>query len=187
MDQQLIVVDATDKVVGYASRAECHWAQGLLHRAIALVLVNGEGQILLQQRRNHLWDGFWDITGATHPLHRGERDESYEEAAERCLLNEWGVHVEVDPAFSFTYFATHGDECENEFCCLLVGRYDGPISHVPDHAYGARWLALQDLAAELFHKPDTFTPWGRVVVERLLADPMALTGVTIAGVTATGG
>lgn len=176
MDQRLVVVDANDQVVGYASRAECHLETGKLHRAIALVLVNGEGQILLQQRRNHLWDGFWDVTGATHPLHLGERDESYLEAAERCLLNEWALQAELESAFSFTYFATHGRECENELCYLLVGRYDGPISHVPDHAYGARWLSLADLAAELVQKPDTFTPWGRVIIERLLDQPVALVG-----------
>jgi isopentenyl-diphosphate Delta-isomerase len=174
MDQQLIIVDAADNVLGYASRTDSHWAQGRLHRAIALVLLNARGEILLQQRRNHLWDGYWDITGATHPLHQGERDESYVEAAERCLANEWGIRAEIEPAFSFIYFATHGDECENELCCLLLGRYDGPISHAPDHAYGARWLALSDLAAELSQRPDTFTPWGRVIVERLLASPAIL-------------
>jgi isopentenyl-diphosphate delta-isomerase len=176
MDQRLIVVDESDTILGYASRTECHWDSGRLHRAIALVLVNDKGQVLLQQRRSHLWDGFWDITGATHPLHLGERDESYVEAAERCLLSEWGLEVEVEPAFSFTYFATHGHECEHELCCLLVGRYDGPISHVPEHAYGARWLALPDLAAELGQRPDAFTPWGRVIIERLLVSPVALVG-----------
>jgi len=170
MDQQLIVVDAADNFIGYASRAESHRAHGRLHRAIALVLLNGRGEILLQQRRNHLWDGFWDITGATHPLHLGERDESYLEAAARCLMSEWGIETELEPAFSFVYFATHGDECENELCCLLVGRYDDPISHAPEHAYGARWLALRDLGAELALRPENFTPWARVVVERLLAD-----------------
>jgi isopentenyl-diphosphate Delta-isomerase len=173
-DQQLMVVDAADNLVGYASRAESHRGQGLLHRAIALALVNGKGEILLQRRRNRLWDGFWDVTGATHPLHHGERDESYLEAAQRCLLTEWGAQVEVEPAFSFTYFAQHGEECEHELCCLLVGRYDGPIRHLPDHAYGARWLALADLAAELDREPDTFTPWCRVIVERLLARPTPL-------------
>ncbi len=175
-DQQLIVVDAGDNFLGYASRAESHWAEGRLHRAIALVLVNARGEILLQQRRNHLWDGFWDITGATHPLHLPDRDESYVEAAERCLSAEWGIQAEVAPAFFFTYFAAHGDECENELCCLLVGRHDGPISHVPDHAYGARWISIPDLAAELLQKPDAFTPWARVVVERLLASPTTLLG-----------
>lgn len=176
-DQQLIVVDAADNLIGYASRAESHWAEGRLHRAIALALLNSRGEILLQQRRSHLWDGFWDVTGATHPLHLDERDESYLEAAERCLMSEWGVQAELAPVFTFTYFATHGDECENELCCLLVGRYDSPIRHVPDHAYGARWLALPDLAAELRQKPDGFTPWARVIIERLLASPITLAGL----------
>jgi isopentenyl-diphosphate delta-isomerase type 1 len=174
--QQLIVVDAADSFLGYASRADCHWAQGLLHRAIALLIVNDRSEVLLQKRRNHLWDGYWDITGATHPLHLPERDESYEEAAERCLLAEWGIHAELRPAFAFTYFATHGEECENELCCLLVGRYDGPIAHVPDHAYGSRWVSLADLAAEVRSAPESFTPWALVVVERLLERPAVLGG-----------
>jgi isopentenyldiphosphate isomerase len=83
-----MVVTPDDAFVGYASRDECHTGQGRLHRALVGILFNGRGQILLQKRKSHLWDNFWDITAATHPLHLPSGDESYEAAMRRCLQAE---------------------------------------------------------------------------------------------------
>lgn len=169
MEEMLIVVDREDRVLGYAPRSECHQGNGLLHRAICVALFDSGGRLLLQDRHNGLWDGYWDVTGATHPLH-AERDESYEEAARRCLRVEWGIEAEVEPVEAFVYFEREGDYCENERCMLMVARYDGPANPNPAHSYGHRWLHLPDVVAWAAREPEAFTPWARISL-RVLGRP----------------
>src|SRR6266545_1446555 len=99
--QILILVDDHGNATGYAPRAVCHDGDGERHAAVAVVLFNAAGDVLLQRRRSSLWDGFWDITGATHPLHLAAGDESFEEAARRCLRAEWHVPPALRRVFDF--------------------------------------------------------------------------------------
>lgn len=174
VEQTLILVDERDNVLGYAPRGECHRGDGRLHRAIAVLLFDGDGRVLLQKRQSPLWDGFWDITAATHPLHlagASARDESYEEAAAGCLEREWGVVASVEPILSFTYFERFGDSCERERCLLLAGRRAGPVRLNPLHGYDMRWVKWDDYRREVERDPSAHTPWARIVVERLSAEP----------------
>lgn len=170
MDQTLILVDPEDRWLGYAPRAACHQGDGKLHRAIAALLFNRKGQILLQERKSSLWDGYWDVTGATHPLHVGDhRDESYEEAAERCVITEWGIRIPLQRAFAFTYFSRFAEYCENEYCVLLTGLHDGRPECNPDYAYNLRWIDFAACLQEMHREPERFTPWAHLAI-RGLAD-----------------
>jgi isopentenyl-diphosphate delta-isomerase len=171
MEQTLIVVDERDQFLGYASRAECHQGDGKLHRAIAVLLIDSARRVLLQQRRSALWDGVWDLTGATHPLHLADRDEDYQEAARRCLQVEWHIDVPLERVLAFQYFAPWGDHCENEYCVLFVGRVDGSVTLNPDHGYALRWLDIDACLAEIRRAPERFTPWARIALEDLAQHP----------------
>ena len=165
--QTLILVDTEDTVVGYAPRTECHLGNGKLHRAIAVALFNERQEILLQKRKSFLWDGFWDIAGATHPLHLPDRDETYGEAAQRFLRAEWNAAVSVRTILSFTYFERFQEYCENEVCALLVGTCTSNIQSNPDFAYDMRWVPLEKCLADLKQHPLSFTPWAKIVLEKL--------------------
>ena len=72
--EELILVDAEDKEIGYGSKADCHDGAGVMHRAFSLFLFNDDGDLLLQQRGKdkRLWPGFWSkavavIHGAARP------------------------------------------------------------------------------------------------------------------------
>jgi isopentenyl-diphosphate delta-isomerase type 1 len=160
VSQTLIVVDEADRPIGYASREECHRWPGRLHRAIALLIQSPRGELLMQQRRSGLWDGWWDVTGATHPLHLGDRDESYEDAARRCLRDEWGVEAPLERAFSFVYAQQHGQDGERELCVLFRGQHDGPLSLDARHGYGYRWCSPDEARAL-----EPLSPWARIVLD----------------------
>jgi len=162
MTQTLILVDEHDNPLGYASRDECHRGRGRLHRAIALVLRNARGDLLMQHRRSGLWDGYWDVTGATHPLHTPAGDETYRESAERCLRVEWGVDVPLTREFAFVYAEQQGDRGERERCVLYTGRHDGPVRLDPEHGYDYCWCTLEEA-----HRLEPMTPWGTIVLRRL--------------------
>lgn len=159
MDQTLILVDPGDRWLGYAQRSVCHEGDGKLHRAIAAILFDAEGHILLQKRKASLWDGYWDVTGATHPLHLESHDESYEEAAERCIVTEWGIQTPLRRELSFTYFARFAEYCENEYCVVLTGQYDGTPAYNHEHAYDLRWVDPATCLQEMQREPQRFTPW----------------------------
>ena len=173
MEQMLILVDQSDTVVGYAPRGECHAGDGKLHRALALLLFNSQGNILLQRRRSLLWDGCWDITGATHPLHYTQYDESYEDASQRCLQSEWNIVSPVERVLSFVYFARLKECCEHEYCVLLAGQYDGPARFNPAYAYDMRWVSLATCQREIRQNPSAYTPWARIALEQLRAHPFS--------------
>lgn len=88
MEQMLVVVDGSDRVLGYTPRSLCHAGSGRLHRAVLVLLYDGQRRLLLQKRKAELWDGYWDLAGATHPLHLATHDESYESAGQRMLREE---------------------------------------------------------------------------------------------------
>ena len=170
--QTLILVDDDDKFLGYASREDCHHGDGLRHRAIAVILHNEKGEILLQKRRSSLWDGFWDLTGATHPLHLPERDETYEESGARFLHDEWNLETPLMNLFAFTYFERFGTNCENEYCALLVGEWNSEVHFNPEFAYDMCWENINTCLEKLREKPTRYTPWAIIAMEKLVQHPL---------------
>jgi isopentenyldiphosphate isomerase len=90
--EMLVVVDEDDQVVGQASREEIH-AKGLWHRSAHVLVVNGEGQVLLQQRsmKKDLNPGRWTSSTSGHV---DAADASYEVAARREFEEELGLPAE---------------------------------------------------------------------------------------------
>ena len=165
--QPLIVVDDNDIIIQYASRSIFHRGDDLRHRGVAILLHNSKAEILLQKKRSELFDNMWDLAGATHPLHFDDRNETYEESGIRCLESEWTMTLPLQRVLAFTYFERHNNRCENEYCVLLRGKYDGKLNPNPRHIYEFRWVTWNQLVNELDREPKGFTPWLRKSVEGL--------------------
>ena len=162
MEQTLILVDNNDRILGYAPRSVCHTGKGRRHRAFVVALYNSEGKLLLQRRKHTLFSNKWDLTGASHPLRLKSRNESYTEAAARCVRTEFGVRgVSFRKIGAFNYFAPQGNKCENEHCAVIVGKYDGNVQPNGKVAYGFRWTTLGETLAETRKKPESFVMWAR--------------------------
>lgn len=87
-DELFDVVDANDCVVRQASRKEVH-CQGLMHRAVHILVFNKNLDCLLQ-KRSRLKDrcpGLWDSSAAGHV----DAGEDYDAAAARELGEELGL------------------------------------------------------------------------------------------------
>ncbi len=152
-----------DKILGYASRSLCHKGKGRRHRAFVVALYNDRGELLLQRRKHELFSNRWDLTGASHPLRLKARNESYSEAAARCVRQEFGVGgISFKKIGAFNYFAPQGKKCENEHCAVIVGKYDGKVKANPNVAYGFRWTSLRETLAEIRRKPESFVMWARL-------------------------
>lgn len=118
-----ILLDDADKVIGSASKKECHTfradqPQGLLHRAFSVFLFNERNELLLQKRASSkiTFPDVWTNTCCSHPLHgyapsevdgpedvRSGRTLGVKRAAIRKLGHELGIPPEQVPISQFNF------------------------------------------------------------------------------------
>jgi len=165
--EQLILVDATDREVGYLGKSACHDGSGVLHRAFSLLIFNGRGELLLQQRgaAKRLWPLYWSNSCCSHP----RRAESLETAIHRRLREELGIGCPLQYLFKFQYEARFDDEGgEQELCSVYIGRSNEPLRIDPQEIHAWRWITPEALEAELAEPGvEKFTPWFRMEWERI--------------------
>src|SRR5207245_10104221 len=124
--ESLILVDEADREVGHLDKARCHTGRGVLHRAFSLLIFNGAGELLLQQRAasKRLWQLYWSNSCCSHP----RRSESLETAIHRRLREELGVSCPLHFLFKFQYQAQFDDSgAEHELCSVYIGRCTVPL------------------------------------------------------------
>ncbi|HEV2137417.1 MAG TPA: NUDIX domain-containing protein [Nitrososphaerales archaeon] len=125
-DEELDVVDDGDRVVGAATIDRC-LREGLLHRAIAVLVKRNNGAIVLQQRsKKDSWHpGMWTISCTGHV----RRGESYQQAATRELSEELGLKTKVEEFRKFLLppISSNG-LTELEWITLFTTLTDAPIT-----------------------------------------------------------
>ena len=172
--EDLILVDASDRVVGYLDKERCHDGGGHLHRAFSIFLRDERGRVVLQQRSagKRLWAGYWSNSVCSHP----RRGESTAEAAQRRLLEELGVSLPLRFLFRFRYHASCADRgSEHELCSVYWGRLAGePLRPDPGEIAGLRRLEPEALTQALRDDPEAFTPWLQLAWRRIREEHAAL-------------
>ena len=144
------VVDLSGRVVGRATRGECHGGSMLLHPVVHLHVFNSRGELYLQRRP--LWKdiqpGRWDTAVGGHV----DYGESVEEALRREVREELGI---VD--FKPEAVAVYPFRSEREYELVHVYRtfYDGAI-RPSDELDGGRFWTPREIR-ENFGK-GVFTP-----------------------------
>lgn len=112
-----------------------------VHVSAGIILVNPQGQILLQLRDNDpliMFPGFWGITGGG-----GEDGESPETTARRELSEETGLALGDITFFKVYYLSEGGDEAPRE-----VYIYHAPIDR------GIHELSVGEGRALRFFSPE---------------------------------
>lgn len=132
------VVDEKDNVIGKATREECH-KNGLIHRAIHVIILNKDNQILLQKRsmKKDMYKGNWSTSTSGHV----DSGESYEEAAHRELKEELGIDTDFKELFTFLAKI----EKESEFCKVFIARYDGSFEYNREEIDETKFLSKEEI------------------------------------------
>lgn len=167
--EQLILVNSHDEELGFASKAQCHDGDGVLHRAFSLFLFNDAGELLLQQRAagKRLWPRFWSNSCCSHP----RRGESMEIATQRRLEDELNISAKLQSVYSFEYQAGFGDQgSENELCHVYLGRIDGSVRPNVSEIEAVRFVTVDAISQELEDEPQQFTPWFKQEWKALVSD-----------------
>jgi len=168
--ESLILVDDADREVGHLDRARCHAGSGVLHRAFSLLIFNGNGELLLQQRSagKRLWPLYWSNSCCSHP----RRAESMETAIHRRLKEELGLSCPLHFLFKFRYQAQFDAAgAEHELCSVFIGRCTGPLKVDREEIVAWRWVSPAALQAEMAGPhASQFTPWFRLEWARVWSE-----------------
>lgn len=164
MAQIIIVCDDKGNPTGeYIPKLKGITGDGVKHLAISILLYNNRGQVLLQRRKHKVFDNLWDLTASTDVSHLKDKNETFEEAADRCLKREYYIGLdqikEVKKIGGFSYFAKDGSHCENEYDMVLVGEYNGEVNMNPEVGYEYKWMYKNEFLKDIEENPQNYTPW----------------------------
>jgi isopentenyl-diphosphate delta-isomerase len=162
----IVCVDAEDRPVGVASKLAAHTSPGRLHRAFSVMLVDGDGRLLLQRRAGskYHFGGLWANSCCGHP----PPGVTPAEAAARRTFEELGVRpTGLVACGTFVYSARDAGSglVEREFDHVFVGGLAGEPAPSRGEVSHLRRVAPSTLAAELAESPSAFVPWLPKVLE----------------------
>lgn len=138
------VVDDDDRVIGLMPRAQCHGNPALVHRVAHVLVVNAQGEVLLQQRSKHkdIQPGKWDTSVGGH-LDPGE---DYLAAARREMAEELGL---VGLPLTFLYHSRIRNEIESENVATFLACHGGEVHPNPQEIDQVRFWSGADIEAAL--------------------------------------
>lgn len=158
------VVDRGDVVVGRATRKEVH-ARGLLHRAVHILVFNGDGELFLQKRSKtkDTAPGAWDSSASGHV----DSGEDYDACAVRELREEIGLALDGPPARWLRLEACA--ETGNEFVWVYKVCAEGPFNLHPDEIETGAWYRPGEISRLLRESPAGFARSFRLIWRSLAA------------------
>ena len=160
-------MDAEDREVGTMGKLAAHENGGARHRAFSVFVADGSGRWLLQRRAGgkYHFPGLWTNACCSHPR-PGEETAA---AAHRRLREELGFDCPLEERFRFEYRAASEAEglTEHELDHVFTGVYGGEVRPDPAEVGEVRWADPGELEREVRERPETFTPWFRIAMERV--------------------
>jgi isopentenyl-diphosphate delta-isomerase len=160
-NEQLLLVNSDDRLLGYGSKQRLHAGDGLLHRAFSVFLFDEKQRLLLHRRSDSkpLWPGYWTNSCCSHP----RRGEDLDNAVRRRLREELDVRpLDVECLYHFEYHARFGEVgSERELCHVFLASLAGEVApnvH-PGEISDWCWLTVEEVDARFARAPEELTPW----------------------------
>lgn len=148
------VVDEHDKVVGARTLAEC-LRDGLLHRAVAVLVVRSDGRAILQRRsKMDRWHPGLLTLSSTGHVRSGE---GYAEAAKRELREELGIEAPLTRERRYLIPRMESEGLvEWEWVSFYTAVSDASVKIDPEEVDSTEEVTLADLGT--FLDGDDVTP-----------------------------
>jgi isopentenyl-diphosphate Delta-isomerase len=165
-DEEIDVVDESDRVLRVASLARCK-KEGLLHRSVAVFVRNTPGEILLQRRSiDDDWlPGKWTVSSTGHV--RAKEEPVL--AATREAEEELGI--ETQPVFLFRELlpAFHWlDSTEHEIAYTYEAVWDGKIQFDRSEVDQVKFFSPGSCRSFIDERSDEFTPDAVILLRKYL-------------------
>ena len=188
MSEMCILVDSSDRKIGSDTKLNCHFGSGILHRAFRVLLFNGEGKMLVQQRSHDkiTFPSIWANSCCSHPLdipgENGDPAEGAINAARRKLSQELGVSDNDISKINFRHVGSFLYECrwdedwiEREVDHVLIATVDSiDVDPNPNEISDFKWIEGDEIQ-EMFSSTgewqgEVIAPWFRLLWEEFLSD-----------------
>lgn len=150
-DKELLpLTDEQGRIVGKATRGECHGGSMLLHPVVHLHVFNSAGELYLQKRPDwkDIQPGRWDTAVGGHV----DWGENIEAALQREVREEIGL-TDFTPTFICRY--VFESRRERELVHVYQTVTDLPLCPSPETA-GGRYFSREEILSLIGH--DYFTP-----------------------------
>ena len=183
MEENCIIVDRDDQVIGQDSKVKCHLNEGKLHRAFSVLLFNSDNELLIQQRADEkiTFPSIWANSCCSHPLYQDGEEEGIKgakRAAIRKLTQELGIkngEVESEDLTFITkiHYKARADEkwIEHEVDYIFAMKRNIQIDPNANEIQETRYVNSEQLN-ELFEKSEDggvkIGPWFRLIRDNFL-------------------
>ncbi len=134
------IVDEEGRVVGSATRGECHNGSKLLHPVVHLHVFNSKGEVYLQKRPEwkDIQPGKWDTSVGGH-LDYGETPE---QALVREVREELGItDFQSERKGMYVFESLRERELVYVNCTI----YDGPVKPSTEELDGGRFWSIDEI------------------------------------------
>lgn len=151
--QELLdVVDENDRVIGVKTRGEIH-AQGLMHRAVHILVFNSSGELFIQKRSTGKDNnpGLWDSSAAGHV----DSGEDYYDCAIRELSEELGISVSTPLEQLFRLPASPITDMEH--CIVYRHIHEGPFELEAEEIDEGAWITGREMDRRVSEDDSTMT------------------------------
>jgi len=151
--QELLdVVDENDRVTGIKTRGEIH-AQGLMHRAVHILVFNPSGELFIQKRSMSKDNnpGLWDSSAAGHV----DSGENYYDCAIRELGEELGLRITEPLEQLFRLVASPITDMEH--CIVYRCVSDGPFELEAEEIDEGAWITGREMDRRVSENDPTMT------------------------------
>ncbi len=163
-EESVILVNEKDEQLGTMPKMEAH-EKALLHRAFSVFVMNGEGEVMLQQRAAHKYHSplLWTNTCCSHQR-VGETNVA---AGKRRLMEEMGFSTELKELFSFIYKAPFDNGLtEHELDHVMMGHFNDAPSINPAEVSDWKWMLPKDIKKDMVENPQAYTAWFKIIFEK---------------------
>ena len=183
MEENCIVVDDNDQIIGQESKVNCHLNEGKLHRAFSVLLFDSNNKLLIQQRADEkiTFPSIWANSCCSHPLYQnGEQDgiEGAKSAAIRKLTQELGIKmgkIRLEDLNFITkmHYKSRADEkwIEHEVDYIFVVKMDVQINPNSNEIQRIKYVDKKELdnLFEMSNNGDVkIGPWFRLIRNHFL-------------------
>lgn len=166
MNEQVVLVDTEDNVIGTMDKLQAHQL-GRLHRAFSVFIFDSKGRLLLQQRAMEKYHsgGKWTNTCCSHP----RLNETNMDAANRRLMEEMGLACQLTPAFNFMYRSEiYPGLTEHEIDHVFFGISDVIPQPDAEEVMHFKYVDMVQLASDLKADPGSYSAWLNICFYQLM-------------------
>lgn len=143
-EERFPVVNEEGRVIGVATRGECHNGSRLLHPVVHLHVFNSRGEVYLQKRPawKDIQPDKWDTSVGGHI----DYGETPEQALVREVREELGITAFTPERVGLYVFESRR---ERELVYVHRTTYDGPVTPSEEELDGGRFWSIEEIRAAI--------------------------------------